>query len=159
MLLRTTYTPELFEGVNTYLRERGERWRVMLSKEQLHEPAVLRVPGSKKNERWVVANIDAAWLMRAAAHVPQRPSRAIFEVLDSLALWLRMPTRRRAALLAPLAKQVLAEALAGDRPAVPAGDGAVLAGLAPAAVPPAMQQVVDVGSSEGAGPLDPKVRE
>jgi len=39
--------------VNEQLRARGEPWTVMLSDAITHEPAVLKVPGTK-DDRWVV---------------------------------------------------------------------------------------------------------
>lgn len=114
-LLRLAKIPPLLEKVNAHLASRGERWTLMVSDAVVSEPAVLSVPGTKA-DKWVVINGDAQWLPRAAVLSATRPSRALFEVIDHAALWLRMPSARRARLLAPLAKAAVHEELKGDAP-------------------------------------------
>ncbi len=112
-LLRLAKIPPLLEKVNAHLAARGEQWTLMVSDAVVSEPAVLSVPGTKA-DKWVVINGDAQWLPRVAALSASRPSRALFEVVDHAALWLRMPSSRRARLLAPLAKAAVYEELEGD---------------------------------------------
>lgn len=127
-LLRQAKIPPLLEKVNEHLRARGERWTLMTSEAVTREPAVLSVPGSK-DDRWVVLNGDALWVARAAAAAETRPVRATFEVIDQVALWLRLPSARRARLLAPLARAALHEELNG--------------GVAPPAQPPRHLETFD----------------
>lgn len=127
-LLRQAKIPPLLEQVNAHLRSRGERWTLMTSDAVTREPAVLSVPGSK-DDKWVVLNGDALWVARAAAAAETRPARATFEVIDQVALWLRMPAARRARLLSPLARAALHEELAG--------------GVAPPSEPPRRLETFD----------------
>jgi hypothetical protein len=116
-LLRQAHFSELLERVNATLRERGERWVVMVSSAVTQEPAVLKVPGTK-DERWIVVNADASWLARAGALFPERPARALFGVIDQLAVWLRLNPSRKARLLSRLARSALHEELSPPAPKV-----------------------------------------
>jgi len=74
-------------------------------------------------------NADALWLSRASVLASTRPARAVFDIVDQLAAWLRLGSARRARLLSPLARAALAEQLKPVRA-------------------PQMQAVVDVSGGE-----------
>jgi hypothetical protein len=109
-LLRVTTIPALLEQANAHLRARGERWALMFSEHVCKEPAVLSVPGTK-DDRWVVVNGDSAWLGHALKTAERRPTQALFDIIDQAAVWLRLPSSRRARLLAPLARAAMFEEL------------------------------------------------
>ncbi|MBL8952700.1 MAG: ATP-binding protein [Myxococcaceae bacterium] len=117
-ILRGVGVTPLLEEVNRHLAARGERWKLMLSAAVSHEPEILNVPGSK-DQKWVVLNGDAQWLEKAEASSAGRPKRALFQVIDEAALWLRMPAARRGRLLAPLARAAMLEELEARRPSSP----------------------------------------
>jgi hypothetical protein len=107
-LMRTVETSPLIERANELVRGRGERWMLLTSPELRGEPRVLRVPGGR-DERWVVVSAGASWLTRAEQLAVRRPARAVFDVVDHATAWLRIPSARRARLLAPLARELLEE--------------------------------------------------